>query len=51
MEAAQLPFPTMTFDQGRRYKLFGMVTNRELPGAQPIAWHLPAAAKANKSTP
>jgi hypothetical protein len=35
VDAAQLPFPTMTFDQGRRYKLFGLATNRELPGAQP----------------
>jgi len=33
----QLPFPTMTFDQ-KRYKLFGLVTNRDLPGDQLIWW-------------
>jgi len=32
----QLPFPTMTFDQ-KRYKLFGLVTNRDLPGDQ-LSW-------------
>jgi hypothetical protein len=34
---AQLPFPTMTFDK-KRYKLFGLVTNRDLPGDQLIWW-------------
>lgn len=34
---AQLPFPTMTFDE-KRYKLFGLVTNRDLPGDKLIWW-------------
>jgi len=34
---AQLPFPSMTFGQ-RRYKLFGLVTNRDLPGDKLIWW-------------
>ena len=33
----QLPFPTTTFGQ-RRYKLFGVVTNRDLPGDKLIWW-------------
>jgi hypothetical protein len=34
---AQLPFPTMTFDE-KRYKLFGLVTNRDMPGDELIWW-------------
>jgi hypothetical protein len=34
---AQLPFPIMTLDE-KRYKLFGLVTNRDLPGDQLIWW-------------
>jgi len=34
---AQLPFPSMTFGE-RRYKLFGLVTNRDLPGDKLIWW-------------
>lgn len=34
---AQLPFPTMIFGE-RRYKLFGLVTNRDLPGDKLIWW-------------
>ena len=35
---AQLSFPSMTFGE-RRYKVFGLVTNRNLPGDQLIWWH------------
>jgi len=35
---AQLPFPSMTFGE-RRYKLFGMVTNRDLAGDKLIWWY------------
>jgi len=35
---AQLPFPSMTFGE-KRYKLFGLVTNRDLPGDELIWWH------------
>jgi len=34
----QLPFPSMTFGE-RRYKLFGLVTNRDLPGDELIWWY------------
>jgi len=34
---AQFPFPSMTFGE-RRYKLFGLVTNRDLPGDKLIWW-------------
>jgi quinol monooxygenase YgiN len=35
----ELPFPTMEFTGKGRYKLFGVVTNRDLPGAELIRWH------------
>ena len=34
---AQLPFPSMTFGE-KRYKLFGLITNRDLPGDKLIWW-------------
>jgi len=34
----QLPFPSMTFGE-KRYKLFGLVTNRDNPGDELIWWH------------
>jgi hypothetical protein len=38
MEPAQLPFPTMLFNESR-YKVFGMVTNRTVPGEEVIHGH------------
>lgn len=38
METAQLPFPTLGFGAQGRYKLFGLVTNRTLPGQELITW-------------
>jgi len=35
---AQLPFPSMSFGQ-RQYKVFGLVTNRDIPGEKLIWWH------------
>jgi len=35
---AQLPFPSMSFGE-RQYKVFGMVTNRDIPGDNLIWWH------------
>jgi hypothetical protein len=35
---AQLPFPRINFGQ-RQYKVFGMVTNRDIPGDKLIWWH------------
>ena len=37
-DAAQLPFPTEEFAARGRFKLFGLVTNRTLPGDQVIWW-------------
>jgi hypothetical protein len=34
----QLPFPSMSFG-GQPYKVFGMVTNRDIPGDKLIWWH------------
>jgi hypothetical protein len=38
VEPAQLPFPTMLFNESR-YKVFGVVTNRTAPGEAVIHWH------------
>lgn len=37
-DGEQLPFPTMTFAAAGRTKLFGVVTNRKLPGDEVIRW-------------
>ncbi len=37
-DAEQLPFPSEVFAGKGRYKLFGVVTNRELPGEEVIWW-------------
>jgi hypothetical protein len=37
-EQLDLPFPTMTMN-ATSYKIFGVVTNRDLPGAELILWH------------
>jgi hypothetical protein len=37
-DAEQLPFPTEEFATKGRFKLFGVVTNRTLPGDQVIWW-------------
>jgi hypothetical protein len=44
---AQLPFPSMTFGE-KRYKLFGLVTNRDLPGDKLIWWHRERCGKAEE---
>jgi hypothetical protein len=36
---ATLPFPTMEFENGAQYKLFGVVTNMGIPGDELIWWH------------
>ena len=35
---SQLPFPSMSFGESQ-YKVFGMVTNRDIPGDKLIWWH------------
>lgn len=34
----ELPFPTLEYGDGRRYKLHGVVTNRRLPGDEVLWW-------------
>lgn len=48
-EQAQLPFPTMTFGSAQRYKLFGLVSNRDLPGEALIAWQRARCGKAEEA--
>ena len=48
-ERAQLPFPTMAFGSAQRYKLFGLVTNRDLPGGELIRWQRARCGKAEEA--
>jgi hypothetical protein len=47
-DAEQLPFPTELFGEKGRYKLFGVVTNRTLPGDQVIWWHRERCGKSEE---
>lgn len=47
-DAEQLPFPTEVFGDKGRYKLFGVVTNRTLPGDQVIWWHRERCGKSEE---
>lgn len=44
----QLPFPTEDFAAKGRYKLFGVVTNRQEPGAEVIWWHRERCGKSEE---
>ena len=48
IEQVQLPFPTMDFDK-TRYKLFGVVTNRKIPGQELIDWHRERCGKSEEA--
>jgi hypothetical protein len=48
MEEPVLPFPVMTFEE-QRYKLFGLVTNRTLPGAELIWWSRERCGKSEEA--
>jgi hypothetical protein len=48
-DAPQLPFPTMEFTEVGRHKLFGIVTNRDLPGDQLIHWHRDRCGKSEEA--
>lgn len=43
----QIPFPSMSFGE-RRYKLFGLVSNRDIPGDKLIWWHRGRCGKAEE---
>jgi len=45
----QLPFPTMEFTDVGRHKLFGLVTNRDLPGDDLIHWHRDRCGKSEEA--
>jgi hypothetical protein len=45
----ELPFPTMEFGQKRRYKLFGVVTNRTIAGDELIWWHRKRCGKSEEA--
>lgn len=47
MEQQDLPFQTMDFGGGR-CKLFGVVTNRDLPGDELIRWHRERCGKSEE---
>ena len=42
------PFPTLTFSTGTTYKVFGVVTNRDLPGDELIWWHRQRCGKSEE---
>lgn len=47
----ELPFPTMKMEKntnGLRYKIFGVVTNRDLPGEELINWHRKRCGKSEE---
>ena len=46
---AELPFQTLEFGEQGRYKLFGMVTNRTLPGEELIRWYRERCGKSEEA--
>jgi hypothetical protein len=47
-EEVTLPFPTLDFD-ATTYKIFGVVTNRDLPGNDLILWHDQRAGRSEEA--
>jgi hypothetical protein len=45
----ELPFPTMEFTEVGRYKLFSLVTNRDLPGDELIRWQRERCGKSEEA--
>ena len=48
-DAEQLPFPTISLGTLGRYKLFGVVTNRTLPGDALIRWQRERCGKSEEA--
>ncbi len=48
-DAEQLPFPTEVFESKGRSKLFGLVTNRALPGEEVIWWYRERCGKSEEA--
>ncbi|MCP4138707.1 MAG: IS1380 family transposase, partial [Chloroflexi bacterium] len=50
-DQAELPFPTISYAESgppRRFKLFGVVTNRDLAGEELIRWHRQRCGKSEE---
>jgi hypothetical protein len=47
-EQLELPFPTLTLN-ATSYKIFGVVTNRDLPGDEIILWHDQRAGRSEEA--
>ena len=47
-EQKELPFPTMEFGSKGRYKIYGIVTNRDLPGEELIIWYRQRCGKSEE---
>ena len=45
----ELPFPTMEFSEKGKYKLFGLVSNRTIPGDELIWWHRGRCGKSEEA--
>lgn len=43
-----LPFPTMTLPEGKAFKVFGLVSNRQIPGNELILWHRQRCGKSEE---
>ena len=44
----EFPFPTMQFNNKKNYKVFGIVTNRTIPGNELIQWHRDRCGKSEE---
>ena len=47
-EQKELPFPTLEFGSKGRYKIYGIVTNRDLPGEELISWYRQRCGKSEE---
>ncbi len=45
----ELPFQTIEYGENDRYKLFGVVTNRDIPGDELIWWHRERCGKSEEA--
>jgi hypothetical protein len=48
-EQQSLPFPTLEVPEQGRYKLFGVVTNRDIPGDELVFWHRGRCGKSEEA--
>ena len=48
LEQKELPFPTMELGSKGKYKIYGIVTNRDLPGEELILWYRKRCGKSEE---